>query len=315
MTAPASTEDEAQGPDGATRPALPVLVADGWPDYRLIDSGHGRKLERYGDLVLVRPEPQAMWSPQGHPAWDAAAAEFTGEADEEGPGRWRVASGVPEQWTVAIGPVRTICRLTGFRHVGLFPEQRPHWDDMVARVARRVAARRPPEILNLFGYTGAASLLLAAAGAHVTHVDASRKAIAWARENQALSGLEDRPIRWLCEDASKFVAREVRRGRRYDGIVLDPPKFGRGPKNETWSLLEDLPPLMADLSRLLDRDSDFLVLTAYAIRLSALALGRLVAERLAPLGGEVEAGELAIREEASGRLLPTSLYARWSAAR
>ncbi len=297
-------------------PPLAVLAATAWDDHALIDSGDGEKLERYGAVTVVRPEPQAIWRRSDPALWAAADAVFSGEEDEEA-GRWRLADGrrVPEEWPVRVGPVTMACRLTRFRHLGLFPEQRPHWDEMVERTRARVAAGRPPEVLNLFGYTGAASLLLAEAEARVTHVDASKKAIAWARENQEASGLSDRPVRWICEDAAKFAAREVRRGKRYDGILLDPPKFGRGPKNETWNLVPDLPPLMADVARLLDRDSDFLVLTAYAIRLSALALERLAAEALGQLPGAVDAGELALREEATGRLLPTSLFARWRADR
>ncbi|MEM8856567.1 MAG: class I SAM-dependent methyltransferase, partial [Pseudomonadota bacterium] len=182
----------------------------------------------------------------------------------------------------------------------------PHWVSAVAAIEGIEA----PAVLNLFGYTGAASLLLAAAGAHVTHVDASKKAIAWGKENQAASGLEDAPIRWICDDARKFVAREVRRGRRYQGILVDPPKFGRGPKNEVWNLFDDLAPLMDDLSRLLAEDARFFILTAYAIRASALSVGRLAASALESHGGRVQCGELAVRED-NGRLLPTSMYATW----
>lgn len=295
--------------------ALGVMVTEPWTDHELIDSGEGRKLERYGRHLLVRPEPQALWRRAAPERWDAAEAEFTGEADEDGPGRWRIApgSGLADggAFPVAYGPVRMSCRLTGFRHVGLFPEQRAHWDTAVARIRRMVAAGETPHILNLFGYTGAASLLLAAAGARVTHVDASRKAIAWARENQEASGLAERPIRWICEDARKYAAREVRRGQRYDGVLLDPPKYGRGPKGEVWQILEDLPSLVADVAALVPATGAFVVLTAYAIRWSALAAGELLREAFTGHGGGVDAGELALRETSAGRLLPTSLYARW----
>jgi len=190
--------------------------------------------------------------------------------------------------------------------VGLFPEQQPHWEDAGAMLA----GAREPEVLNLFGYTGAASLILAASGARVTHVDASKKAIAWAKENQAASGLDDAPVRWICDDAAKFVAREVRRGRRYQGILLDPPKFGRGPKNETWELFDDLGPLLADVAKILADDARFVILTAYAIRASALSVARTLEEAMAAHGGGVQAGELALREE-TGRLLPTSMFATW----
>ncbi len=281
---------------------LPVLVAEPSDGYALLDCGDGQKLEAYGPVRLVRPEPQAMW-PRSDPAlWESADARFEGSDEEDGPGRWstRLAD-----FTVPIGPARMICRLGGNHHVGLFPEQRPHWEE--ARTA--VDGMEAPEVLNLFGYTGAASLLLAAAGARVTHVDASKKAIAWARENQAASGLEAAPIRWIVDDAQKFAAREVRRGRTYHGILLDPPKFGRGPKGETWDLFTDLAALLADVRQLLAPDGRFVILTAYAIRASALAFGRTLEAALGR--GPVTAGELALRDTASGRLLPTSMFATW----
>lgn len=292
-----------------TASVLKLLTASSWEDYALLDSGGGRKLERYGAVTVIRPEPQAMWRPAlPEERWDADAV-FTGADEEEGPGRWRLVRDVPEAWPLRYRALTLECRLTAFRHLGIFPEQRAHWDWMIARAE---AAPEPLSVLNLFGYTGAASLLLAAAGASVTHVDASKKAIAWARDNQARSGLNDRPVRWICDDAAKFVAREVRRGRQYDAILLDPPKFGRGPKNEVWNILDDLPPLMADLARLLSPRAGFVVLTAYALRASALAMHNLTAEAFAGHRGSVESGELALTEEASGRLLPTSLFARWS---
>ncbi|WP_108662525.1 class I SAM-dependent methyltransferase [Acuticoccus kandeliae] len=285
--------------------ALTVLVASP-AGYRLIDSGDGQKLEQYGEIRLVRPEPQAMWRPTDPAAWESADARFEGTDEDDGPGRW---SAKPDDWTVDCGPAKMICRITSNRHVGLFPEQQPHWD-AARRAVEGVEGAERPQILNLFGYTGAASLILAAAGAEVTHVDASKKAIAWARENQTASGLDDHAIRWICDDASKFVAREVRRGRRYQGILLDPPKFGRGPKNEVWNLFEDLPPILSDIAELVADDALFVILTAYAIRASALSFGRLLEESLAGKGGTVTAGELAL-EEASGRLLPTSMFATW----
>ncbi|WP_420391402.1 class I SAM-dependent methyltransferase [Acuticoccus sp.] len=281
---------------------LSVLVAEPSDGYRLLDTGDGRKLEDFGGVRLVRPEPQAMWRPSDPAAWEAADARFEGD-EEDGAGRW---SDPGRTFTVPVGPARMVCRLGNNHHPGLFPEQRPHWE----RACDLLGATDGAEVLNLFGYTGAASLILAAAGARVTHVDASKKAIAWGRENQAASGLDDAPIRWICDDAQKFAAREVRRERRYHGILLDPPKFGRGPKNEVWNLFTDLPALMADVARLLASDGRFVILTAYAIRASALAVGRLAQEALAAHGGKVEAGELALRE-ASGRLLPTSMYALW----
>lgn len=281
-----------------------ILTTGGLDDYALIDSGNGRKLERFGALTLDRPEEQAIWSPRLDAAeWERADALFTGDVDEEGAGRWKRRPGLEESWTCRHGAIRFACRFTSFRHVGAFPEQEAHW----AYMRQRLKARDGPSLLNLFGYTGLASLVAAEAGAEVTHIDASRKAIAWARENQALSGLEDRPIRWIVDDALKFAARDVRRGRRYDGILLDPPKFGRGPKGEVWDLFQNLQEMLA-LCRDLLKPDGFLILTAYAIRASFLSLQRLCEEVLGP---GVEAGELAL-EDQSGGLLATSLFCRWS---
>ena len=292
-----------------------ILETTGFADYRLLDSGNGRKLECFGNMTLVRPEEQAIWSPRlDEAAWGKADAVFTGAIDEEGAGRWKRKADTPEAWNCAHGSIRFICRLTSFRHVGAFPEQAAHWAWMTKRLADASADGRQPRLLNLFGYTGLASLIAAQAGAHVTHVDASKKAIGWARENQSLSGMDNKPIRWICDDAMKFVAREVRRGNTYDGIVLDPPKFGRGPKGETWDLFADLPGMLRQCRELIDRKSGFVILTAYAIRASFIALHELMAEILGP---GVESGELVLLEESRdgrpGRRLPTSLLARWPA--
>ena len=282
---------------------LLTLVAEPWQDWGLVDSGGGRKLERYGPVRVIRPEPQAMWAP-AQDEWDADA-EFVPGSDEEGGGRWIQRSVVPATWPLARGGVRFHASLTPFRHLGFFPDMAPQWDWMRERADGA-------EVMNLFGYTGVGTLLLSEAGARMVHVDASKKSVEGGRANAALSGLSDRPIRWIIDDAAKFTAREVRRGRRYDGILLDPPKFGRGPTGEIWRLEEHLAPLLADCRRLLDADSRFLVLTVYAVRMSALAIGELVRQTLADLGGTVEYGEMAVREETRGLLLPTAIFARWS---
>ena len=289
----------------------PVMLAtDGWSDYALLDSGDGRKLERYGRYRIVRPEEQAMWSPRRSAAeWDAADAQFVGIGEDEADGRWRFRKPLGETWPLAYDGVAFLGRFTSFRHVGVFPEQVAHWDWLKAKIA---SAGRPVKILNLFGYTGIASLIAAKAGAEVTHIDASRKAIGWARENQALGGLEALPIRWICEDAVKFVEREARRGKRYDGIILDPPKFGRGPKGEVWDLFAGLPKMIGECAALLSSEPLFLVLTAYSIRASFLSIHELAAECLASRGGLLELGELVLREEGGGRALSTSLFSRWS---
>jgi 23S rRNA (cytosine1962-C5)-methyltransferase len=284
---------------------LSTLIAEPWADYALMDSGHGRKLERYGPHSFIRPESQAMWAPALE-AWDADG-EFVPGSDEEGGGRWNFARPVPGQgWDMKWEDVRFRAQCTPFRHLAFFPDMAPVWSWMRERTAPGA------EMLNLFGYTGVGSLALAAAGASLVHVDASKKSVEAGKENAQLSGLSDRPIRWLVDDAAKFTAREVRRGRRYDGIILDPPKYGRGPAGEIWRLEEGLPRLIADCARLLDAKSRFLVLTVYAVRMSALAIGELLRQATAGLGGTVEMGDMAVREEARGLLLPTAIFARWS---
>jgi 23S rRNA (cytosine1962-C5)-methyltransferase len=289
----------------AAVPNFHILTSPGSAGYRLLDSGHGRKLERFGEIVVDRPEAQALWSPRlSRSAWAQAHAAFSASGEDDEKGRWRVDKPVPDGWPVPIAvnlpagdsvSATMLCRLAALWHLGLFPEQLPHWEWSVARVSDH-RSDTSPRVLNLFGYTGAASLLAVAAGAQVTHVDASKKAIAWARENQAASGLEKAPIRWIVDDAAKFVAREVRRGRTYDLILIDPPKFGRGPDGEVWDLFRDLPGLLRDCAVLMAPGRGHLVLTVYAIRASALAIGQLVQETLAERPGTFEVGELAITE-------------------
>jgi 23S rRNA (cytosine1962-C5)-methyltransferase len=282
---------------------LQTLVADPWSDWGLIDCGNGQKLERYGEYRVVRPEPQAMWAPASS-EWDADATFIPG-SDEEGGGRWVSHRPVARQWELSRGDVRFNASLTPFRHLGFFPDMAPQWEWMRERSPGA-------DVLNLFGYTGVGTLLLSDAGARLVHVDASKKSVEQGKDNARLSAMEAKPIRWIVDDASKFTAREVRRGRRYDGILLDPPKFGRGPDGEVWRLEENLAPLLADCRKLLDANSRFLVLTVYAVRMSAIAIGELVKQTLGDLGGKVEMGEMAVREEARGLLLPTAIFARWS---
>lgn len=282
---------------------LSTIVAEPWADYGLIDCGHGRKLERYGPVTVVRPEPQAMWAPASGD-WDPDAT-FVPGSDEDGGGRWVEHRPVPARWPLSRDGILFNAALTPFRHLAFFPDMAPQWDWMRARA-------KGSEVLNLFGYTGVGSLLLTEAGSRLVHVDASKKSVEAGKANAVLSGMSDRPIRWIVDDAAKFAAREVRRGRRYGGILLDPPKFGRGPEGEVWRLEDHLAPLIADCRKLLDSHSSFLVLTVYAVRISALAIGELVEQALHDLGGTVEAGEMAVREETRGLLLPTAIFARWS---
>lgn len=280
------------------------LVTSGWNEYRLLDSGDGRKLERFGRCVIDRPEPQAMWRRRlAESKWREADAVFAGENDAED-GRWNFHGKPFDTWLTHYKNVKFLGRFTSFRHVGYFPEQSPHWDYMLDRAAHHPQSK----ILNLFAYTGVASLLAAQAGAQVTHVDASKKAIGWAIENQQAAGMADAKIRWICEDARKFTAREARRGNKYNGILIDPPKFGRGPNKELWELFDDLREMLDMCEAVLEEKNSYVLLTAYAVRASHLALYELCADIFK--GAKIESGELVIQEEGGGRKIATSLYCR-----
>jgi 23S rRNA (cytosine1962-C5)-methyltransferase len=289
-------------------PEFATLISEPRPDYTLLDSGGGRKLEQYGDKRFIRPEPQAMWEPATDD-WQADG-EFIPGSDEDGGGRWYFDGPAPSKgWPLSWNDEVTFtASCTPFRHLGFFPDMDPVWRWMRGCLVDVTE----PQAMNLFGYTGVGTLALSSAGAQMVHVDASKKSVAQARENAALSGMAEKPIRWIVDDAAKFVAREVRRERRYDGILLDPPKYGRGPDGEVWRLEEDLAPLIANCRQLLDAQSRFLFLTVYAVRMSAIALGNLLQAHFADLPGKVEFGELAVREQARGLLLPTAIFARWS---
>ncbi len=297
-------------------PAPELLIADDWADYQLLDSGNGGKLELVGPYRFVRPEPQALWAP-ALPArdWDEADAVFapTVSGDEEA-GRWRFNRELPQSWTLHWDDISFLSRPTPFRHLAFFPEHSVHW--RFARACLENHRGSQPEVLNLFGYSGLATLVCAKAGARVTHVDASKKAIGFGKDNQAAAGLVDAPIRWICDDALAFVRRELRRGRRYDGIILDPPKFGRGPDGETWRLESDLPELLGACQELLRTDanergsaSGFLIATVYAVRLSYLALAQTAQPFFA--NGVWQVGEMALKHKDRDRLLPTAIFARW----
>ena len=308
---------------------LPFLLLESphWRDYELLDSGDGLKLERYGQYIFSRPESQAMWTRAlSHKEWDAAHAVFQPTAEESG-GHWIAQKKFPERWQMTYelhppkfdgesnlggsrGGLQFWAMTTPGRHLGVFPEVAAHWDWMAGLVKK---ADRPVSVLNLFGYTGLASLAAAAAGAKVTHVDASKKSVAWARENQELSGLGEKPIRWIVDDALKFVERDVRRGTKYDGILLDPPKFGRGPKGEIWEVYKSLPDLFSACRAVLSDRPLFVVTTVYAVRTSAIHVGQAMEEMMRGFKGEVERGELLTREKSAGRLLSQAVFARWQA--
>lgn len=288
---------------------FPLLLADDWNDYELIDAGDGFKLERFGKYRFIRPDSQAYWKPKNPVSEWRADASFTGRDGEE-MGRWNFKNRVPEKWEMKWRDVEFYARCTPFRHLGLFPEQSTHWAFCSDRIK---AAKSAPKVLNLFGYTGLASLVCAKAGAQVTHIDASKKAIGFARENQALGGMQDAPIRWIVEDAIKFVEREIRRGNKYDGIILDPPKHGRGPNGEIFKLEESLYELLSSCAQILSEKPLFLVATVYAVRLSFMALKNTMEDSLSANGfvnANIESGEMALPFSQIDRALPTAIFAR-----
>jgi len=277
-------------------------------DYELLDSGEGEKLERYGPVILRRPDPQALWHKSQPALWKEAHGTFVREGRD---GRWNFTKPVPEKWTIHFGGLKFHIRPTAFKHTGIFPEQEPNWDWM-----REVlhGAGRPISVLNLFGYTGGASLACAQAGAKVCHVDASKASIGWAKDNSQASGLAEQPIRWMLDDATSFVKRELRRGNHYDAIVMDPPAFGRGPDGDVWQIEDNFLPLVDDCKRLLSEKPLFFAINGYAAGYSQLAYRYNLQDMIGKYGGGIESGELTLLESKGGRYLPCGIYARWSAA-
>ena len=299
-----------------------ILTPEGWHDVHLLDSGHGRKLEQVGPYRFIRPEMQAIWPPAlDETEWQKADGEFIASAankssDEDG-GKWKLTPNLPPQWPVQYDGIGFMAMPTPFRHLGFFPEQSAHWQWCAER-CRDFSRQhgRPPKVLNLFGYTGVASLHAAYNGAEVTHVDSSKKAIAQAFENRKQARLDDAPIRFITEDARSFVKREMRRERFYDGVILDPPKYGRGVKGEVWRMEEDISPLLADIASILSDEACFVVLTSYAIRSSFLSLHHLMAhhmaDRMGNSGGNVTSGELAVKETNPRHFrIGQAIFARW----
>ncbi len=288
-----------------------LLIADDWSDYGLLDCGDGLKLERFGAQRIIRPDPQAFWRPANPTENWQADARFAAKSDTDERGNWQIISpNAQDKWPMRWDNLTFNVRRTPFRHLGIFQEHSVHWRFAQEKIR---AAGRPVKVLNLFGYTGMMSLACAQAGAEVVHLDASPKSNGYGKENQTLSGLDDRTVRWIADDAMKFIAREQRRGNTYDAIVLDPPKFGRGPKNETWRFEEEFPDLLDGVRALLSPDPLFVIVTAYAVRLSYLAIAQTLGDRVSALGGTLEAGEMTLPQQDSDRLLPTALYARWFA--
>ena len=292
-----------------TQPVTPsfsqqLLLADGWQDYQLLDTGDGLKLERWGEAVLVRPDPQIIWPQQSK--WDKWDGWY--HRSETGGGRWEFRRALPESWTLGYGGLTFKIRPTDFKHTGLFPEQAVNWDWCAEKIR---TAGREVSVLNLFGYTGAATVAAAAAGASVCHVDASKGVVQWCRENAALSRLSAAPIRYIADDCMKFVTREVRRGRRYDAIVMDPPAYGRGAAGEVWKLEEHLWPLLTECRALLSDRPLFLLINSYTSKLSPLVIGNLLTELMAKHGGNIAVGELALPSQRHGLTLPCGIYGRW----
>ena len=286
------------------------MRAANWKDYELLDTGSGERLERWGDVILIRPDPQVIWeSEKKNPLWRQAHARYL--RSNSGGGHWQNYKKVPEVWQIQYGQLNFRLKTMGFKHTGIFPEQAVNWDFAGEKIRN---ARRPVKVLNLFGYTGAATLACMAAGASVTHVDASKGMVQWAKENAACSGLQDRPVRWLVDDCVKFVQREQRRGNVYDGIIMDPPSYGRGPGGEVWKLEEQLFTLVNMCLPILSEEPLFFILNSYTTGLSpsvmAYLLGVLVKKRF---GGQVSADEIGLPVTESGLVLPCGSTAIWNA--
>ena len=276
-----------------------AVLFNRWPEYELLDSGNRRKLERFGNLVVIRSEQKAWWKPElPEKEWNQAVAVH------EDLSAWTFRKSVPREWHLKLDQLTLEARFTETsKHVGVFPEQSPHWT-WIQEHARGMAAGQPPRLLNLFGYTGVASLVAAAAGFAVTHVDAAKPAVNWARKNQQLSRLESKPIRWILDDAVKYVNREIRRGSRYEAILLDPPSFGRGPNREMWKVEKQLTDLLDICRQVLSDRPLFIILTMYNIEASSLMLGNLLGDTMKAFHGRVSVGELTLRQKNSTHLLP-----------
>lgn len=272
-----------------------ILCPTDWLDYELIDTGEGEKLERWGKYVMVRPDPRIIWGKNNPELWTVADAVFRND-------EWKFKTKPPESWQIAYGQLRFALRPTDFKHTGVFPEQAVNWN----WIGESLSPQRT--VLNLFAYTGGATMAAALAGANVTHVDSSKPAMSWARENAVLTSISNDKIRWICDDAMKFVQRDIKRGVKYDGIIMDPPRFGRGAAGEVWKLEEHLPKLVRACKELLSPTPTFFLINAYTADLSSVAIGNLLADVLEK---EVEQGELGVKESSRGRILPAGIFARW----
>ena len=285
------------------------ITVSGWQDYELLDSGNSRKLERFGETLISRFEPQALWKPAlPLSRWQQSMADFEIRKGSR-TGRWNVRDDFPKDWQITYKGILFQLRVQQSRHIGIFPEQCTGWDWIENKIQ---SAGRPIHVLNLFAYTGAATLFAARAGAEVTHVDASRSAVKWAQSNQAISGLGDKPIRWIVDDALKFVQREIRRGVNYDAIILDPPRFGRGPKGEVWKFETSIPELLASCEDILSEHPAFIYMTAYDVPSFPRDLAEWLGILSKPYSGQIDYGKLIQQEKSAGRKINQAMYARWS---
>ena len=285
-----------------------MRAAENWKDYELLDASRGERLERWGDIILIRPDPQILWdTPRKDPRWKQAHARY--HRSNTGGGQWERYRPIPDSWQIRYGDLLFALKPMGFKHTGLFPEQAVNWDAMASLIKRE---NRPVRVLNLFGYTGAATLACVAAGAHVTHVDASKGMVAWGKENAVASGLADRPMRWLVDDCVKFVQREQRRGNTYDGILMDPPSYGRGPGGEVWKLEEQIYPLVAECVKILSDDPLFFLINSYTTGLSPSVMQYVLGSLLpSGIGGILSADEIGLPVTNSGLTLPCGATAMW----
>lgn len=290
-------------------PDLQLESSSRWQEYQLLDTGDGEALEQFGIYRLIRPEPQAIWA-KGLPKndWQAADAVMVATGGESG-GDWNIRQNVKQPWIIEYYGLKCEIRLAKSRHIGVFPEQASHWDWISDQIK---TAKRPLKVINLFGYTGMATAAAAKAGAQVTHVDASKHAVAWASRNLELSGLKEASVRWLVEDARKYLQREAKRKSFYDGIILDPPKFGRGPSGKVWSYFKDIAGLLALCKKVLSPNPRFICLTSYAIQASALIPHQALQETVKGLDGSVTSGELVTVDGSQGHILSHSLFSRWT---
>ncbi|MBR3962201.1 MAG: class I SAM-dependent methyltransferase [Oscillospiraceae bacterium] len=282
-----------------------------WKDYELLDCSEGERLERWGKVILIRPDPQIIWNtPKEHPMWKHADARYV--RSSQGGGHWEFRRELPEFWKINYKDLTFKISPTGFKHTGLFPEQAVNWDMMREKIKEAKAGGRDIRVLNLFAYTGGATVAAVSAGASVCHVDAAKGMVHWARENAELSSLNEKPVRWIVDDCKKFVEREIRRGSKYDAVILDPPSYGRGPGGEIWKLEEHVFELVSLVAEVLTDDPLFVLLNSYTTGLSASTMAYVLGSAMKKFGGKVEAEEIGLPVTQSGMALPCGSSAIWS---